>query len=62
MGVELGMSAMNLLKWMRGPQVIDIGGDAGLGLSWVNKVKLAEEGAERFDEYCLKVKERARYR
>jgi hypothetical protein len=47
---------------MRRQQVKGIGGDAGLGLNLANRVELAEEGAERYDEYYLKVKERARYR
>jgi hypothetical protein len=47
---------------MRRQQVKGIGGDAVLGLNLVNKVELAEEAVERFDEYYLKVKERARYR
>jgi hypothetical protein len=37
------------------------GDDAVLEPNWANKVELAEEGVERFDVYCLKVKERARY-
>jgi hypothetical protein len=47
---------------MRQPQVRGIGGDAVLEPNWGNKVELAEEEVERFDGYCLKVKERARYR
>lgn len=38
------------------------GDDVVLAPNWGSKVKLAEEGVERFDGYCLKVKERARYR
>jgi hypothetical protein len=38
------------------------GDDAVLEPSWENKVELAEEGVEKFDGYCLKVKEQARYR
>jgi hypothetical protein len=47
---------------MRLQQVRCIGDDAVLELNWGNKVVSAEEGVERFDGYCLKVKERARYR
>jgi hypothetical protein len=47
---------------MRRRQVRGTGGDAVLEPNWGNKVELAEEGVERFDEYCRKVKEQARYR